>query len=100
MKIGLDKIMHFLAGIVGWMYFHYIWNITEKQAYIVVFIFGGLWELYWWFKKKDKFDIVDWVFVCIGAFAIWCISLHLSVLSLIGYLICLLVYLQLRKLWW
>ena len=101
-KIEIDKIMHFLGGVIGWMYFYYIFwgGLSEKHSHLIVFIGGGLWELYFRLKGKDEFDLVDWGFVCLGAFAIHCISLHLSVYSLIGYGICLLVYLQLRKLWW
>ena len=99
-KIEIDKIMHFLGGVIGWMYFYYIWGMNERYSYMIIFILGGLWELYFWLTGKDKFDIIDWFFVCLGAMAIHCISLHLSVYSLIGYGICLLVYLALRKLWW
>jgi len=103
MKIELDKIMHFLGGILGWMYFHYIFwgGLGEKQSHMIVFALGGLWEFYWWkIKKKDRFDFVDWGFVVLGAIAIHCIALNSWVFSPIGYLIGLMMYLCLKKLWW
>lgn len=100
MKIEIDKIMHFLGGVIGWMYFYYICGVNERYSYIIIFILGGLWELYFWLVRKDKFDIIDWFFVCLGAMAIHCIALNSWIFSPIGYGICLLVYLQLRKLWW
>ena len=101
MKIEKDKIDHFAAGLMGWMYFHYICGINVKYSYMIIFILGGLWELYWWkIKKKDKFDVVDWFFVCLGAFTIHCIATWTWIWSPIGYLITLFMYLCLRKIWW
>ena len=100
MKIELDKIMHFLGGILGWMYFHYICGAGEKWSHIIVFILGGLWEAYFWYSKKDKFDFIDWFFVCLGAFVIHCIATWTWIYSSIGYGICIFMYYQLKKLWW
>lgn len=100
MKIEKDKIDHFFAGIMGWMYFRYIRVYPEELSHLIIFILGGLWELYWWkIKRKDPFCFVDWFFVCFGAFAIHSIALTSWIHSPIGYLIVLYMLYRLTKLW-
>lgn len=103
MKIEIDKIAHFVAGIIGWTYFRYIFagGLSEGWSHLIVFILGGLWEFYWWkIKRKDKFDFIDWGFVVLGAVAIHFIALNSWIFSPLGYLACLFIYLMLRKIWW
>lgn len=101
MRIPLDKIGHFTGGVIGWLYFRYIFwgGLSEEWSHKIVFASGGLWELYWWLKKRDKFDVVDWIFVCFGAAAIHCVALNSWIYSPIGYGMCLYIYWNLRKTW-
>ena len=101
MNMKIDKIAHFVAGILGWTYFRYIRVYPEMVAHLIILALGGLWEFYFWkIKRKDEFDFVDWFFVCLGAFAIHSIALNSWVYSPIGYLIALFMFLCLRRLWW
>jgi len=99
--IGIDKIAHFGAGIIGWMYFKYILFRPEMVAHLIVLALGGLWEFYFWkIRKTDKFCFIDWFFVCLGALAIHSVALNSWVHSPVGYIIGLLMFLRLRQIWW
>lgn len=99
MRIPLDKILHFTGGVIGWMYFHFIWGITEMKSHMIVFALGGLWELYWKLKKRDKFCFADWIFVCFGAAAIHLVSLNSWIHSPIGYAMGLYIFWHYTKTW-
>jgi hypothetical protein len=99
MKIEIDKLLHFVAGIIGYMYFRYIRAYPVIVSHLVVFTLGYLWEVYWKWKINEKIDLWDWGFVCIGSIAVYLISLNSWIYSTIGYLICLFMYLKLKEIW-
>lgn len=100
MKIEKDKIDHFAAGLMGWMYLRYIRVYPEEISHLIIFALGGLWEFYWWkIKRKDPFCIADWIFVCLGAASIHLVALNSWIYSPIGYLMILYMIYRLRKLW-
>jgi len=98
-RIALDKILHFAGGVIGWLYFHFVWNMTEANSHVIILIVGGLWELYWRIKAKEKFDVIDWLFVVLGALAIHGVATCTWLWSPIGYTMCLIIYLNYRKTW-
>jgi len=62
-KIGIDKVLHFLAG--GWVA-AFAPNKLWWTALLIAIIIGFLKECFDYFIKKSTFDTVDWLATAAG----------------------------------